>query len=656
MRNKTIKSMTISAIIIAIIALMTFVPFVGYIAVGPVSICIIHLVVLLAAMLFDWKQGLVAGLAFGLLCLLKAATMPTSPTDYMFLNPIVSVLPRAIFGLVSGLIFSALKKIKSIGVRTALYVVCCVLLTLTHTVLVLVPLWAFNQDVFGTNIMVVLTSIIGINCIIEMSSAAILVPGIARIVGKAKPAYDAYAKVEKEKKMSKNSKFSELSKIYENELVANLYDFVAINSVYDETTANEENQFGIGVSKALQFITDLAIKDGFKATNYKNKVVEILCGEGDKNITIMAHADVVPAGATGWKQDPFEVTEENGVFCGRGVADDKGPLLSAYYAMKLLRDNGMLGDYQIRFLVGGNEESGSLGIEYYFKDLKKSQPTYGFSPDAEYPLIFAEKAITNFVVSGAFKVNEVISIEGGVASNSVIEKCVVKLEKTSKIADYIKENNINAEIKENANDVEVTFIGKAAHGATPEEGVNAGMIAIDTLGKFYGSDDLNKIVELYSDLYGAGINAYTESPDMGKNSLNVGLLSYKDGKFSMTVNFRFVDTVNGDELIANIKEASKPYSIEVISEAPLLFYPKDSVLVSTLLEAYQTESGDYESKPKAIGGGTYAKEADNVVAFGMEFPGWNSQMHSPGESCRREDLIKSISIYARAIYELGKKL
>ena len=56
----------------------------------------------------------------------------------------------------------------------------------------------------------------------------------------------------------------------------------------------------------------------------------------------------------------------------------------------------------------------------------------------------------------------------------------------------------------------------------------------------------------------------------------------------------------------------------------------------------------------AIGGGTYAKEANNILAFGAEFPGWNSKMHSIGECVKKEDLFKSMSVYLRAIIELGK--
>ena len=86
------------------------------------------------------------------------------------------------------------------------------------------------------------------------------------------------------------------------------------------------------------------------------------------------------------------------------------------------------------------------------------------------------------------------------------------------------------------------------------------------------------------------------------------------------------------------------------------YYPKDSDLIATLLKSYQDETGDLETKPLAIGGGTYAKEAENTVAFGMQFPGWESYMHSPKEATKKEDLFKGMAIYARAIHDLGEKL
>ena len=449
--------------------------------------------------------------------------------------------------------------------------------------------------------------------------------------------------------------YDKITKKYRKDLMNSLKEFVAINSAYDESSVSKENPFGIGVSHALQYIASLAHKDGFTVNNYDNMVVEILYGKGSKNLTIMAHADVVPAG-TGWDFEPFTMTEKRGQICGRGVADDKGPLLATYYALKALRDNGLLGGYQIRFLVGGNEESGSRGIIHYFEELKKPQPTLGFSPDSDFPLIFAEKGIINFEVKKKISIEGVNSITGGVASNAVIEKCVINMKEDSDFISYLNTNNYHFEVEKDSESINITFIGKAAHGALPELGVNAGMLALRALADFYKIKDLQKFVNMYTPLDGSGYMCNAVSQEMGNNSSNVGLISFNDGLLKITVNFRYTEVCKKTDLIKTIKEVNKPDVITVVAEAPLLFYERDSLLISTLLKSYQDETGDLESKPLAIGGGTYAKEAENVVAFGMQFPGWESNMHSPGESVLKKDLFKGMSVFARAIIDLGKHL
>lgn len=445
--------------------------------------------------------------------------------------------------------------------------------------------------------------------------------------------------------------YKKLIENYKEPLIKTLKEFIAIHSVLDPLTIDEENPFGKGVSSALQYIEKVAREDGFEVHNYDNMVVEILCGKGDKNITILAHADVVPEG-TGWSHDPFDLYEEDGVLYGRGVSDDKGPLLAAYYGMKMLRDNNMLGDYVVRFIVGGNEESGSLGVHHYFYELNKPQPDFGFSPDAEYPLIFAEKGIISFEVKKDFEIPGLIYLKGGVAHNSVIEKCVLKFNDNEPFINYLKTNNIDHEYDGN----EIIFLGKAAHGATPELGVNAGMNALTALNNFYDIAELKQVINAYSDLKAKGLSADSYSEDMGNCSLNVGIINYENNHFTLTANYRYVDNCVREEMIENIKNANSLFSFEILDEGALLYYSKDSELVSTLLNVYQQETGDFTSKPLAIGGGTYAKEARNTIAFGMEFPGWDSRMHSPGERAKKEDLFTSMAIYARAIIDLGKKL
>ncbi len=652
MKNKVVERIAISAIIIALIAVMSFVPQVGYVAIPgtPISVTTIHIVVILFAWIFGWKEATVAGLAFGVLSMARAYTLPASAFDPYFVNPLVSVLPRLIFGFISGLVFDLLRLIKKPSLRFWLDVLAVPLLVAVHTVITLTMYFTINGTNDYTNIVAILFSV---NGGIEVGAATILVPLMVLPLDKAFPRYEAiYHGTLKSRK--KASIYDTITLNTHNDLLKNLADFVAIDSQYDEKTVSAKDPFGKGVTKALKFIEKLGKEDGFEVHNYDNMVVEMLCGEG-KNITIMAHADVVPEG-TGWDQNPFEMVDHGDRLTGRGVADDKGPLLAAYYAMKAVRDNHLMGDYQIRFIVGGNEESGSLGVEHYFNKLKKPQPDLGFSPDAEYPLIFAEKGIINFEVKKKLSIKGVYSIKGGVASNSVIEKCQVVLDYEPDFITYLADHKYDHTYTREGDLLIITFNGKAAHGSTPEEGFNAGMAAIKAVANYFTNKDLLQIYSLYSNLQGYGLEAYGNSEEMGHNSLNVGIINFEEKNFSMIVNFRYVDTCKVDELKTNIKEHSKPFTIKILGESKLLFYPKESVLVTTLLSAYREESGDTKSMPKAIGGGTYAKEANNVVAFGMEFPGWDSHMHSTGEQVRKADLFKSVSIYARAIVELGKKL
>ncbi len=452
--------------------------------------------------------------------------------------------------------------------------------------------------------------------------------------------------------MAKDNFYQNLVKPYREEMMKSLKEFIAIDSVYDEDSRDEANPFGKGVSKALQYITDLAKKDGFIVKNYDNMVVEILTNELEPNVTIMAHADVVPTG-TGWPQDPFELTQKGDDLYARGVADDKGPLLSCYYGLKALRDNNLLGNYQVRFLVGGNEERGSLCMEHYFHTLKKKQPTYGFSPDSAYPLTYAEKGIIGFVVKKDIN-SPIISLKGGVASNSVIEKCEVLLKEDLNLIAYLNNENVDYSFLSKGEEMVLTFNGVAAHGSVPWMGKNAAMNAIKYLGEYYKNEDLKQLYKLYSPTRGEGVNAAAHSEDMGDNSLNVGLISITNGKLEMVVNYRHIETVTAEGMINNIKEASKPFEIEVLGISPLLYYPKDSKLITTLLRVYQEETGDLKTPIIASGGGTYAKEADNIVAFGMEYPGHDPHMHGVNETTKKSYLFESMGIFAHAIIELGK--
>ncbi|CDK24191.1 unnamed protein product [Kuraishia capsulata CBS 1993] len=74
------------------------------------------------------------------------------------------------------------------------------------------------------------------------------------------------------------------------------------------------------------------------------------------------HYDVIEADGSFWDSDPFTITASDGYLYGRGVTDNKGPMLAAVYAVaELVATNALSSD--VCFLIEGEEECGSFGFQ-----------------------------------------------------------------------------------------------------------------------------------------------------------------------------------------------------------------------------------------------------------------------------------------------------
>jgi uncharacterized membrane protein len=175
-----IQNLTVNAMLIALIALMGFVPFLGFIPLGAsVSITIIHLPVLLGAALLSTRSATLLGLSFGLVSLLVVVTNPTpQPIDLFFVNPLISVLPRILFGLFAGILFSFTRRFANLQ-QYGLLSLFAFLATVFHTVLVLSMLWLFASSelsgLFG-NLVQFIWYILSLNGLIEAMLSALLIP------------------------------------------------------------------------------------------------------------------------------------------------------------------------------------------------------------------------------------------------------------------------------------------------------------------------------------------------------------------------------------------------------------------------------------------------------------------------------------------------
>ena len=183
------RNLVLTAIFAALIIVMTVTPFLGYISYGSIEITTLHIVTILGAVCLGPKSGTVIGTVWGLSCLARAYFVFPIYLDFGFGNFFVAALPRILVGLFSGDVFFALKKTKVPKPVSA--VIATVIGTLTNTVLVLssMNLWAkFNgkdySDVF-TVIGNIFQTLIGINGIIELVAAVVIVPVIYSAVFKS---------------------------------------------------------------------------------------------------------------------------------------------------------------------------------------------------------------------------------------------------------------------------------------------------------------------------------------------------------------------------------------------------------------------------------------------------------------------------------------
>ncbi len=440
---------------------------------------------------------------------------------------------------------------------------------------------------------------------------------------------------------------------YYDSFISDLTGLLQIPSVLDEyKPENVSEPFGKDIRKALDYILKLGKKDGFKVKNIDNYAGYIEYGTGSEMLGVLCHLDVVPVGkADEWKYPPFSATIEDGYIYARGSSDDKGPSMAAYYALKRIKDENIKINKRIRLIFGCDEESGSRCMDKYLE--KEEIPTMSFVPDAEFPLIFAEKGIASFGFKGRCLDNGLISFKSGIRLNVVPDEATAKIsiDLEDKFKMFLEEEKVTGKVVGN----EYTIIGKTAHGSMPFLGVNAASLLVKFLNKYIDNDYL-KFVEKYFtfDDFGHKLNINCYDDEMKDLTINPALFTYGDGEFFVASNIRYPKNFNYEEKMKELKALALELGYEFIeySNSPYLYVDRNSFLVKTLLSAYQKYTNDFNNGPISIGGGTYARHFSNAVAFGMQFPGTIDEAHQRNEKVSIESLLKAMDIYYEAMKNL----
>ncbi|WP_031543254.1 Sapep family Mn(2+)-dependent dipeptidase [Mesoplasma photuris] len=419
------------------------------------------------------------------------------------------------------------------------------------------------------------------------------------------------------------------------------------------TPAEPNAPFGKGTKDALDYACNLAKDLGFDVhQDSQNRYGFLDYGHGEKTFIILCHLDVVPPGnMEEWITDPFTPIEQDGKLIGRGSFDDKGPTMMNLFALKYLKDNGFVSnEYKIRIVFGLTEETTWESIRFYLADHGIADA--GYVPDGEFPVVYAEKWIVDLDVKSSTKCD--FEIKGGSAYNIVNDLVSYKGPKQEEIQKYLTENNIKTEMKDGL----LLVKGAAGHGSLPWVGVNAATWLAKAL---YENDIHHPTTDYLAENAHMNYNHSTIfksiKDETGDLTQNLGIIDIKDGSQRMAFNYRVpVFTEPKEKFIPVITEFVKKYNLEteVIAIEDSVYVPRDSDLIKGIMSVYQEVTGDMESQPLAIGGGTYAKSMPNIVAFGAEFDIEQSTMHAYNEYVKIDDLKKMLEIYTKAIVLLTK--
>lgn len=428
--------------------------------------------------------------------------------------------------------------------------------------------------------------------------------------------------------------------------------------------------YGEGPSRALAVALSRAEQYGFSINNYDNYVGTADLNDKEKQLDILAHLDIVPAGE-GWTvTKPFEPLEKDGKIYGRGTADDKGPAIAALYAMRAVKELLIPLSKNVRLILGTDEECGSSDILHYY-DVEEEAPMT-FSPDGSFPVVNIEKGSLSGHFTGEFTACEalprVISIHAGTKVNVVPGKAYAVFEG---LDDNLvrevgltveKETGVSFEIKGMNETLEITAIGEGAHASTPQEGKNA-LTALLLLIKKLPFADCGQIKALHSleelfpwnDTSGTALGIAMADELSGDLTLAFDLLEVTEDTLDGTFDSRCPICSNEGNVLEPVRTKLSERGLTLTNESmrPSHHVDGDSEFVRTLLNAYEMYTGK-KGGCESMGGGTYVHDLKNGVAFGASMPGTDNHMHGADEYAVIDELLTSAKIFAQVIVDLCK--
>jgi len=465
------------------------------------------------------------------------------------------------------------------------------------------------------------------------------------------------------------------AKTYQQAMVASLAELVKHNTVAVEGVSANDNPEHIAFKAELKKQAQ-ALGLDYKDDGY---VVVIGLGEGEKRFGIITHGDIQPVDPKKWQKSPFELdtTSEPGKLIGRGTEDDKGPISTALYAMKAIKDKNIKLNKRIELYVYMAEESDWAPLQAYIKT--HTLPQTNITIDAEYPVVTAEKGYGTIKIAfnkekysgfdayiseftGGFFGSQIPEDAKAVIENADISLLQQLLEK----ARYYQGVSFDLVLKDQQ--LIITALGKSAHSSQPEDGVNAIPYLADLLSQTrWPSNGAGTLVNFLNDNIGLGLEgkkfgniAYSDD-FMGPMTVSPTVIKQLKRNIELNINIRRPRGKSAQQLTQEINHALATWKLTNMANITELehsigdpFIQKDAPHIGTLLSVFSHYTGIKDAKPIAIGGGTNSRLFPNAVSFGPSMPGVEYTGHSEHEFITMKQFIMNLKMYTAALVELTK--
>lgn len=438
--------------------------------------------------------------------------------------------------------------------------------------------------------------------------------------------------------------------------IADLLTLIKIESVQSEPLPDAP--FGANSRKALDYYIKLAQSMGFSTYDVGGYAGEVDYGDGEETVGVLAHLDVVPLGE-GWTKEQGTVSD--GRIYGRGAIDNKGPAIACLYALKRIKDSNKKLRRKIRIIVGCNEENGNQCMKHYVKT--RPLPDISFTPDSDFPVIICEKGILqlNIMIPRSPALDGILSLSGGERPNVVCASCSFTLKDTP--ANQSKLGTLNGkhiDFKHKTEDGVIHFIfsGKPAHAAEAWKGDNAVWKMLNALKILSGGRDaaLSSVIDLLaSPVADVNLGIACNDERSGFTTMNIGKVGITHDSLQVMLDVRMPIPLTNDTVIGALESKLPEGSTVAIHYTEgYLYVDKDSELMQKIKRVFTKCS----AKPYTeiiTGGGTYARQLKNCVAFGAMFKDEEYNMHNADENITLEHYDFLQYIYYEAILSLASE-